>query len=69
MSITYSEFLFVVLVIQHSMRMGNIVMCGIFGPVIFLHLILKMAQRERNSLNMKIVLIFPTTFFLKPFSF
>jgi len=55
MSIIYSEFVFVALVIKHAIPMGNIVICGLFGPAIFFHIILKTAQREMNSLNIKIV--------------
>jgi len=34
-SITYSECVFVALCIQHAMRMGRIVICGVPGCAIF----------------------------------
>jgi hypothetical protein len=36
-NITYSERLFVALVIQHAMRMRRIVICGLPGCAIFFH--------------------------------
>ena len=38
-SITYSECVFVVLGMQHSMRMRHIVICGVPGSTIFFHII------------------------------
>ena len=64
MSITYSEGEFVALVIQHAMLMEHIAICGLFGPAIFFQIILKAAQRERNSLNIKFVSWFPPQIFL-----
>jgi hypothetical protein len=46
---------FVALVIKHAMPVGNIIICGLFGPAIFSHVILKTAQWERNPLRIKIV--------------
>ena len=37
--VTYSEFVFVALVIQHTMRMRLIVICGQFGFTVFFHII------------------------------
>ena len=38
-SITYSECVIVALGIQHVMRMGHIVICGLPGSTIFFHII------------------------------
>jgi hypothetical protein len=38
-SITYSECVFVALGIQHEMRLRHIVICGLCGSTIFLHVI------------------------------
>jgi hypothetical protein len=38
-SITHSECVFVTLVIQHAMRMRRIVICGLSGSKIFVHII------------------------------
>jgi hypothetical protein len=38
-SITYIEFTFVALVIQHEMRMRDIVICCLSGSTIFYHFI------------------------------
>ena len=39
MSITYFEFVFVALVIQHAMRMRHIVICGPSRSTAFSHII------------------------------
>jgi hypothetical protein len=39
MSITYYERVFVALVIQHAKRMLRIVVCGLSGSTIFLHIV------------------------------
>jgi len=39
MSITYCEFVFVALVIQHAMHMCHIVICGLPGSTVFSHII------------------------------
>jgi len=39
-SITYSEYVFVALGVQHATRMGHTVMCGLPGSAIFFHIIL-----------------------------
>jgi hypothetical protein len=38
-SITYSECVLVVLVIQHTLRMRNIVIYGLSGSTVFFHII------------------------------
>jgi hypothetical protein len=38
-NITYSKCVFVALGIQHAMRMHRIVICGLFGSIIFFHII------------------------------
>jgi len=38
-SITYSECVFVALVIQHAIRMRHIVICGLSSSTIFVHII------------------------------
>ena len=37
-SITYSECVFVALGIQHSVRMRHIVVCGLSGDTVLLHI-------------------------------
>ena len=45
---TYYESMSVAVVIQHAMRMRRIVICGLSGSTIFVHII---SQRSRNNLS------------------
>jgi hypothetical protein len=38
-SITYSECVFVALVVQHTMRKRHIVICGLSGSATFFHVV------------------------------
>jgi len=63
--VTYSEYVFVALSIQHAMRMRHIVICGLSDPDIFLHIISKRQDfRGENTklLNRKCVSVFCTTY-------
>ena len=39
MSITYSECVFVALVIQHEVRMSHFILCGLSASTVFFHII------------------------------
>jgi len=40
MSITYSQYVFVALGIQHAMRMSYVFICDLCGCIMFFHIIL-----------------------------
>jgi hypothetical protein len=51
MSITYSKFVFVVLGMQHAMRMRHIVICGLPGSTVFLHI----SHEEHDCLKKPVI--------------
>jgi hypothetical protein len=48
-SITYSECVFVALVIQHAMRMRHTVICGSSGSTTFFNIISQTARFSKNK--------------------
>jgi len=70
MRITYSDCVFVALVIQHAMHMRHIAICGLQAVQYFCTLSYKRQDfRKEKLLNTKCVMIFSTTFVFKRFSF
>ena len=61
-NITYFECVFVVLSIQHAMCMYHIIIPGLTGCKIFLHIICKKARISEKKFELKIVFIFSMTF-------
>jgi len=49
MIITYFEWVFLALVIQHAMGMSHIVICGLPGCTIFFHVISQIARFSRGG--------------------
>ena len=62
-SATYSECVFVALGVYHVLHMRHIVICGLSGCALFLHITPETAQfpEKRKLLNIKCILIFSTT--------
>ena len=50
-SITYTEFVFVALGIQHAMRMGHVAICGLPRSTEFFHIISKRHDFKKNSVT------------------
>jgi hypothetical protein len=63
-SITYSEFVFVALGIQHAMRIRHIVICDLPRSTIFFHIISKKRQIfGKNLFIIKCVFLFSLQIF------
>jgi hypothetical protein len=67
MSVTYSECVFVALVILHAKRMRRIILSsGLTGSTIFFHIVSQTARfLAMEILDIKCILIFSTDFVLK----
>ena len=60
----YYECVFVGLAIHHAMRMRHVVICGLSGSIITIHIISQTARFSETVTEHKMcVLIFSTTFF------
>ena len=63
MSVTYSDCVFVALVIQRAVRVRHIVVCGLPGCTIFSHIISQKGTIfEKISFEREIFFIFSTSF-------
>ena len=70
MSVTYSKYVSVALVVQHVKRVRRIVICGLFGLTAFFHIFSRHDFREKNIAEHKMCgfdLLY--NFRLKHFSF
>jgi len=62
-TITYREYVFMALGIQHAMRMRHFFICGLPGSTTFLHCISQKAWFSKKKLNTKVCFDFLYAFF------